>query len=709
MRSLRWIGLVLVLFLLWSGSTAADTSPLTMDEMVRTADGVVLGRVLESSSRWDGGRIVTDYRLDVHLSTPGLPSPLVVTVEGGRIGTLSMGATEVPHLRKGEDVLLFLTRWRGEWRVWGGPRGHFRLMDGWAMQEGTGQVVTVRSLLRRVARRDVTSAGPLLPAGWEARAPTPSLYPPRSLKPENFTYDGYHWAGSNPMGEPYLVNTNASKVDPAAFLQAVRNAASNWTNVSCSYFVFTYGGTTALANDTSQVDGYNIVSWGPLEAGVLGRTTYWFWSNKVIFEADMVLNTAYNWATGDTIPPDSFDVESVALHEFGHFLSLGHDDNPAAVMYPSLAPGGRKRWLYTTDIDGICTIYPKNNPTPTPTSTFTPTPLPASTPTPTPTPSPILATSTPTPTPTFTPTPTLASSLTPSPTPTPTPCYRTITGVVFQDDNNNGVMDAGEAGMAGLAVHLQGPITSAVVTLSSGRYWFVGMPSGTYTISVELPVDWGPTSPNPRSVDMPTDKCALISDVDFGLAPATPTPTATPTQSPIPNTPTPTPTPTSTYTPTYTPTLTPTPTFTPTPTLTPTFTPTPTPTPYPVTDTPTPTPTPTTGTIEGYVWQDEDMDGVQDEGEAGLAGMTVMLLPPGLLRQRNEGVYETVTDEQGHYRIDGVAPGLYTLSVTYPGGAIATTVQEVQLVPQAGVTLSVNFGFYVLRRHWYLPGVWQVR
>ncbi len=237
--------------------------------------------------------------------------------------------------------------------------------------------------------------------------------------------------------------------------------------------------------------------------------------------------------------------------------------------------------------------------------------------------------------------------------------------------------------MAGLAVHLQGPITSAVVTLSSGRYWFVGMPSGTYTVSVELPVGWGPTSPNPRSVDMPTDKCALISDVDFGLAPATPTPTATPTQSPIPNTPTPT--------------------FTPTPTLTPTFTPTPTP--YPVTD----TPTPTTGTIEGYVWQDEDMDGVQDEGEAGLAGMTVMLLPPGLLRQRNEGVYEAVTDEQGHYRIDGVAPGLYTLSVTYPGGAIATTVQEVQLVPQAGVTLSVNFGFYVLRRHWYLPGVWQVR
>jgi len=110
--------------------------------------------------------------------------------------------------------------------------------------------------------------------------------------------------------------------------------------------------------------------------------------------------------TGDTSGSPSggeFDLQSVALHEFGHYLQLEHDNAPSAVMYYAISAGSVKRTLHQNDIDGIRFIYPgssapTNTPTPTPTST--PTATPTSTPTAT-------STSTPTATPSSTPTPTV--------------------------------------------------------------------------------------------------------------------------------------------------------------------------------------------------------------------------------------------------------------------------------------------------------------
>lgn len=98
----------------------------------------------------------------------------------------------------------------------------------------------------------------------------------------------------------------------------------------------------------------------------------------------------------------------------------------------------------------------------------------------------------------------------------------------------------------------------------------------------------------------------------------TPTPTATPT-----NTPEPTATPTNTPEPTATPTDTPEPTATPTDTPEPTATPTDTPEP---TATPTTTPPASTGSVETFVWDDLDGDGIQDAGEPGIPSVQVELL-----------------------------------------------------------------------------------
>ena len=54
------------------------------------------------------------------------------------------------------------------------------------------------------------------------------------------------------------------------------------------------------------------------------------WTGSVILEADIRINTTiYHF--------DRFDIESILIHEMGHFLGLAHQIDPMSVMFPSLA------------------------------------------------------------------------------------------------------------------------------------------------------------------------------------------------------------------------------------------------------------------------------------------------------------------------------------------------------------------------------------
>lgn len=213
---------------------------------------------------------------------------------------------------------------------------------------------------------------------------------------------------------------------------AMQAAAGTWGQQGAA-FAFSGGGasgngTGACAGST---DGSNTVGWGAQSGSVLAVTCSWFGSTgspfKPAVEFDMQFDPEWNWTTGGAI---QVDVQSVALHEFGHALGLNHTPTSGAVMVASYQNGTDKRTPAQDDINGIIAIYgasggggPTNTPTNTPTSTNTPT----NTPTPggpTATPTSALPTSTPTRTPTpggggqSTPTPPLPTS---SPTQTGTP------------------------------------------------------------------------------------------------------------------------------------------------------------------------------------------------------------------------------------------------------------------------------------------------
>jgi uncharacterized repeat protein (TIGR01451 family) len=75
-----------------------------------------------------------------------------------------------------------------------------------------------------------------------------------------------------------------------------------------------------------------------------------------------------------------------------------------------------------------------------------------------------------------------------------------------------------------------------------------------------------------------------------------------------------------------------------------------------------------TSQVSGTVFQDNNNDGIQDAGEAGIAGVTVTLT--GTDVYGNAVSLTTVTDANGSYLFDGLVAGTYSIVQTQPEGFV---------------------------------------
>lgn len=79
--------------------------------------------------------------------------------------------------------------------------------------------------------------------------------------------------------------------------------------------------------------------------------------------------------------------------------------------------------------------------------------------------------------------------------------------------------------------------------------------------------------------------------------------------------------------------------------------------------------------VGDMAWLDENGNGLVDEGEPGIPGITVQLLQDG------EAVYETVTDAYGYYLFTDVYPGAYTLvAKAYPELTPTRQVESLRII-----------------------------
>lgn len=177
------------------------------------------------------------------------------------------------------------------------------------------------------------------------------------------------WPDSElPVGYHPNENAPSSLPDISDVRRIFSDSFEAWTSPCCSSFSVTDLGTTSATAD-DQRDSYNVMSfreesWNPTlgdASTTLGVTIPLMYpSTCELVSADVVFNAyQFNFVDGNPRGTWDADLQSIATHEFGHFLGLGHTPIYDATMYAAYTGGEGARSLHQDDIDGVCDLYPQ--------------------------------------------------------------------------------------------------------------------------------------------------------------------------------------------------------------------------------------------------------------------------------------------------------------------------------------------------------------
>ncbi|MGI8991285.1 MAG: matrixin family metalloprotease [Bryobacteraceae bacterium] len=163
---------------------------------------------------------------------------------------------------------------------------------------------------------------------------------------------GHGWPrdGAGGVQLTYVFDGLTPRVPAPTTAAEISRALQEWTKYANVHFT---AGEDASAPRTIRVtfatgahgDGYPFQSFG----SALAHTFYPAPPNAEPLAGDMHLNEEENWHSGANI-----DIFTVALHEAGHALGLGHSDKPGAIMYPYYRFGAG---ISSDDIAGIQALY----------------------------------------------------------------------------------------------------------------------------------------------------------------------------------------------------------------------------------------------------------------------------------------------------------------------------------------------------------------
>jgi uncharacterized protein (TIGR03382 family) len=159
-------------------------------------------------------------------------------------------------------------------------------------------------------------------------------------------------------GLAYSTVVNRTIAAFAAWTAGRVGCNTSWRTVNVAAYSTPAGVQAINATDRfNNVIWLSGTSWRHLQNELALTTTTYLTSNNEIIDADMEMNNNLRWS--DNLTANTYDAESVILHEAGHFAGLNHIGNAStAVMYPFVSIATSKRVLTSLDETDICTVYP---------------------------------------------------------------------------------------------------------------------------------------------------------------------------------------------------------------------------------------------------------------------------------------------------------------------------------------------------------------
>ncbi len=183
------------------------------------------------------------------------------------------------------------------------------------------------------------------------------------------------WPARTPV-RYFISDGGVDGVSAPQFREAVGRGFETWQAVGTASVGFEFGGfvgSTPLDQDGANVIGF---AFRPDLERTLASTSFLIDTRTgEIIESDIFFNSTFQWSVAPGGEAGRFDVQSIATHESGHFLGLGHsllgetEPRPTggrrllasnSVMFPIAFTAGNivDRDLTADDIAGVSDIYP---------------------------------------------------------------------------------------------------------------------------------------------------------------------------------------------------------------------------------------------------------------------------------------------------------------------------------------------------------------
>jgi hypothetical protein len=157
---------------------------------------------------------------------------------------------------------------------------------------------------------------------------------------------------------------------PEVAVDSVRQAFASWQDLACATVRFVEVGDAPNPRTNmalgARANGINEVHWvesdWPFGAYVLGVTVPKVAPDGRLVESDIAFNgEQVQWTASGN---GGMDLESVAVHEIGHFIGIQHNLGPYPLtlpptMAPWVAGGIQNRSLTDDDIAAACFLYPE--------------------------------------------------------------------------------------------------------------------------------------------------------------------------------------------------------------------------------------------------------------------------------------------------------------------------------------------------------------